>query len=207
MPHPQTSLPQSLIRDIQRWTHFYGRLKLVLKRSRYYLESAVPEIIQKLLSDDVIASCSAVRVSVVEDAAVRAVAVARGEIRQGEVETQPMLSRDELIIPGTKGARRAARMAKGLDPEGKDEVDVAAPALVCSTADERDGEDHIQWFEIDGTNMERVKRQCQIIGLPVLEEYDFHANTINLNLDIDLKPMTVIRSYQETALSKMLNNG
>jgi len=41
----------------------------------------------------------------------------------------------------------------------------------------------------------------------VLEEYDFRADNINQNLEIDLKPMTVIRSYQETSLSKMFGNG
>jgi DNA excision repair protein ERCC-3 len=41
----------------------------------------------------------------------------------------------------------------------------------------------------------------------VLEEYDFRNDTVNANLDIDLKPATVIRPYQETSLSKMFGNG
>lgn len=41
----------------------------------------------------------------------------------------------------------------------------------------------------------------------MLEEYDFRNDTINANLDIDLKPATVIRPYQETSLSKMFGNG
>lgn len=41
----------------------------------------------------------------------------------------------------------------------------------------------------------------------MLEEYDFRNDTINPNLDIDLKPATVIRPYQETSLSKMFGNG
>ncbi|KAJ9120232.1 hypothetical protein QFC22_003132 [Naganishia vaughanmartiniae] len=119
-----TPLPQTLIRDIQRWTQSYGKLKLVLKRSRYYLESAVPEIIQKLLSDEVIASCRAVRVPGDENAAERALAAARGDITasagQG-VTRVPKPSRDGLIIPGTKDARNAARLARGLEPEPEDD--------------------------------------------------------------------------------------
>ena len=42
---------------------------------------------------------------------------------------------------------------------------------------------------------------------PMLEEYDFRNDTVNANLDIDLKPSTVIRPYQETSLSKMFGNG
>lgn len=138
----KTPLPQSLIRDIQRWTASYGKLKLVLKRSRYYLESAVPSIIQKLLADEVIASCRAVRVPGDENAAERALAVARGDVQAaggggGGVESGPKPSRDGLIIPGTKEARRAARLAKGLDPdEEEDEGEAAGNAGA-----ERDGAD------------------------------------------------------------------
>jgi DNA excision repair protein ERCC-3 len=41
----------------------------------------------------------------------------------------------------------------------------------------------------------------------MLEEYDFRHDTINATLDINLKPATVIRPYQETSLSKMFGNG
>lgn len=141
----KTPLPQTLIRDIQRWTQSYGKLKLVLKRSRYYLESAVPEIIQKLLSDEVISSCRAVRVPGDENAAERALAAARGEVGTASassssgagVTTVPKPSRDGLIIPGTKEARKAARLAKGLEPEEEpEEGDTAG-----NDGAERDGAD------------------------------------------------------------------
>lgn len=41
----------------------------------------------------------------------------------------------------------------------------------------------------------------------MLEEYDFRNDTINANLEIDLKPTTTIRPYQEKSLSKMFGNG
>ena len=41
----------------------------------------------------------------------------------------------------------------------------------------------------------------------MLEEYDFRNDQINANLEIDLKPVTVIRPYQEKSLSKMFGNG
>jgi DNA excision repair protein ERCC-3 len=41
----------------------------------------------------------------------------------------------------------------------------------------------------------------------MLEEYDFRNDTLLPNLDIDLKPITTIRPYQEKALSKMFGNG
>ena len=52
-----------------------------------------------------------------------------------------------------------------------------------------------------------VKKRCNELEYPMLEEYDFRNDTVNANLDIDLKPSTVIRPYQETSLSKMFGNG
>lgn len=52
-----------------------------------------------------------------------------------------------------------------------------------------------------------MKRICVEMDYPVLEEYDFRNDTINPDLKIDLKPTTMIRSYQEKSLSKMFGNG
>jgi DNA excision repair protein ERCC-3 len=41
----------------------------------------------------------------------------------------------------------------------------------------------------------------------MLEEYDFRNDHVNPNLNIDLKPITAIRPYQEKSLSKMFGNG
>ncbi|GMG21054.1 unnamed protein product [Ambrosiozyma monospora] len=41
----------------------------------------------------------------------------------------------------------------------------------------------------------------------MLEEYDFRNDNRNAQLDIDLKPSTQIRPYQEKSLSKMFGNG
>lgn len=62
-------------------------------------------------------------------------------------------------------------------------------------------------FEIQAERVEHVKKTCLDINLPMLEEYDFRRDTKNENLEIDLKPDTTIRSYQEKSLSKMFGNG
>ena len=48
---------------------------------------------------------------------------------------------------------------------------------------------------------------CVELDYPVLEEYDFRNDSVNPDLKIDLKPTTMIRSYQEKSLSKMFGNG
>ncbi len=56
-------------------------------------------------------------------------------------------------------------------------------------------------------DVQDVKKRCNELEYPMLEEYDFRNDTVNANLEIDLKPSTVIRPYQETSLSKMFGNG
>ena len=47
------------------------------------------------------------------------------------------------------------------------------------------------------TSPQDVKRRCNDLKYPMLEEYDFRNDLINADLDIDLRPATVIRPYLE----------
>lgn len=62
-------------------------------------------------------------------------------------------------------------------------------------------------FEIEQSKVEQAKKRCIELDYPLIEEYDFRTeNTLPL-LDIDLKPTTSIRTYQEFSLNKMFGNG
>lgn len=163
----QTPLPQSLIRDIHRWTAAYGKVKLVLKRNRYFLESSVPEMIQRLLADSQIRSCRVVRAQ--GDDAV-------DQIHGVEMAPKPTAS--GLVIPGTTEARRANALAAGQNVEQavvEETVEDVLGAVigldrgqygilhaslssrlkfVLFSADEMDEDDQVQSFEIDGDRME-----------------------------------------------------
>ncbi|KAE8721960.1 DNA repair helicase XPB1 [Hibiscus syriacus] len=60
-------------------------------------------------------------------------------------------------------------------------------------------------FEIACCIVENVKQRClpNALNYPMLEEYDFRNDTVNPDLDMELKP----RPYQEKSLSKMFGNG
>ena len=45
------------------------------------------------------------------------------------------------------------------------------------------------------------------LDYPLLAEYDFRRDTRNPDINIDLKPMAILRPYQEKALRKMFGNG
>ncbi|GJZ30513.1 DNA repair helicase XPB1 [Tanacetum coccineum] len=64
-------------------------------------------------------------------------------------------------------------------------------------------------FEIDPAQVKNVKKRClpNALNYPLLEEYDFHNDTINPDLEMELKPQARPRPYQEESLSRMFGNG
>lgn len=50
----KTELPDVVARDIRTCTQRYGKVKLVLRENRFFVESADPEALQALLRDPVI---------------------------------------------------------------------------------------------------------------------------------------------------------
>ena len=53
----KASIPQGIKQYIEMCTLSYGKVKLVLKHNRYFIESNHPECLQKLLKDPIIQQC------------------------------------------------------------------------------------------------------------------------------------------------------
>lgn len=53
----KTSVPDGIVEFIKLCTLSYGKVKLVLKHNKYFIESPHPEVLQKLLKDPVIQEC------------------------------------------------------------------------------------------------------------------------------------------------------
>ncbi|KAG0356993.1 DNA repair helicase RAD25 [Podila minutissima] len=185
-------VPESILELIRDCTLSYGKVKLVLKHNRYFVESSHPEMLQTLLRDNVIREARLVS----EDDANAGSGLMTGKAPNAK----------DLTIPGIKK-----------DPQDPNKP--AAPGAAGITGDEeifavvgldRDDElesDDVHSFEISASSVEIVKKRCNEMDYPMLEEYDFRNDTLNPDLDIDLKPITVIRPYQEKSLSKMFGNG
>ncbi|KAF8134992.1 P-loop containing nucleoside triphosphate hydrolase protein [Boletus edulis] len=173
----KVAVPESIISFIRERTLSYGKVKLVLKHNKYFVESNHPDTLQLLLKDKIIR-----------------------EARVVSRQTDNTPVKGNLVIPGTKDAEKK-----------KDEgVTSRWPGGSGTTPSDTDlftsivGMDNDDIEEDDDND---VKKRCNELEYPMLEEYDFRNDTINANLDIDLKPATVIRPYQETSLSKMFGNG
>lgn len=158
---PLTEAFTNFIKDA---TISYGKVKLVLKHNRYFVESTQADILQMLLKDDII-----------------------GPMR--------ILSSDNT------GSGLIEAIEK--KPEGITED------IFASVVGDKDDEDDqtVHSFEIANDSVEIVKKRCQEIDFPMMEEYDFRNDTRNPDLEVDLKPSTQIRPYQEKSLSKMFGNG
>uniref|UniRef100_A0A453FBW2 DNA 3'-5' helicase n=1 Tax=Aegilops tauschii subsp. strangulata TaxID=200361 RepID=A0A453FBW2_AEGTS len=162
----KTKLPHEIIDFIHGSTANYGKVKLVLKKNQYFVESPFPEVLKTLLNDDVISKAR---------------------------------KAPEVFIPADCLAvsRTAGEIASGHDL--LDEMQLAAAT--------EEKETHS--FEIDSAQVENVKQRClpNALNFPMLEEYDFRNDTVNPDLDMELKPQARPRPYQEKSLSKMFGNG
>ncbi|EIJ89673.1 DNA excision repair protein ERCC-3 [Nematocida parisii] len=128
----KNKVPLSILNFIRSCTTSYGKIKMVIRQGRYFIESQENQNISFLYRDPVI---------------------------------------QELCVPITEEKRSIVN------------------------------------FEIERSKVELAKKRCIELDYPLIEEYDFRTeNTLPL-LDIDLKPTTSIRTYQEFSLNKMFGNG
>jgi len=187
----KVKLPDSIREFIYGCTKSYGKVKLVLKNTKYFVESPDPEVLQTLLKDPVIGPLRVKGTDI-----IRSSAASKG-----------------LVIPGTQNAA-GARQVNNMQPGGAQakeggEIVPDDDAVYTTLNDDDEDEDEVTHaFEIPDSAVETVQKRClDPLAYPVLEEYDFRNDEINPNLDIDLRPGTSIRPYQEKSLSKMFGNG
>ncbi|XP_012282394.1 DNA excision repair protein haywire isoform X1 [Orussus abietinus] len=203
----KTSVPDGIVEFIKLCTLSYGKVKLVLKHNKYFVESPYPDVLQKLLKDPVIQEC---------------------RLRQNVDEAE----KDTLITNINSKAKTVQFGAKPLPPS-QPTTDVTAvtevpadPATPVETAtipeditkfydkidkEDEDEEEEQQLktvsFEVNQEKIEVIQKRCIELEYPLLAEYDFRNDTINPDINIDLKPSAVLRPYQEKSLRKMFGNG
>ena len=201
----KTPVPPNIVDFIRENTLSYGKVKLVLKQNRYYVESAYPDILQKLLKDEVI-----------KDTVVHRLTEEGAEDDELEQSAAP---HKDFQIPGT--AKPVAQdQQKDEQQDKKDETEEKPPSpdlpddlynIKINLEDDAgpgdDEYDRVYSFEINKQHVETVRRRCNQIDHPLIEEYDFNNDATLPPLEIDLKPTTIIRPYQEKSLSKMFGNG
>ncbi|KAK9880738.1 hypothetical protein WA026_013062 [Henosepilachna vigintioctopunctata] len=184
----KTSIPDGIIEFIKLCTLSYGKVKLVLKHNKYFVESPHPEVLQKLLKDPVIQECRLRR---------------NVENESEEFITQVQ---DKKNIPnfGSK---------PGSSEQPNDGV-TSVPEDITNFYDKIDNEEDEEEnaletvsFEVNQEKIEIIQKRCIELEHPLLAEYDFRNDTVNPDIKVDLRPSAVLRPYQEKSLRKMFGNG
>ena len=183
------SLPEGIVKYIEICTVSYGKVKLVLKHNRYFVESSHPDTLQLLLKDPVIQEC---------------------RLRPEEPGEQPELITEEAAKTTLPAYLKA-------DQAGKAPEAAAVPEDITDFYNKIDQEDEeedetketrkLVSFEVNQEKLEVLQQRTMQMEYPLLAEYDFRNDTLNPDINIDLKPLAVLRPYQEKSLRKMFGNG
>ncbi|EDV51314.1 general transcription and DNA repair factor IIH helicase subunit XPB [Drosophila erecta] len=197
----KTSIPEGILEFIRLCTLSYGKVKLVLKHNKYFIESPHPEVLQKLLKDPVIQKCRLIR--------------SEGEdFIQGTLDGKAITQFGTKLPPGATdkpaedaaAAGGAAAAADGTTAVPEDITDFYEK-IDKEEEDEDEANLKTVSFEVAQEKIEVIQKRCIEIEHPLLAEYDFRNDTNNPDINIDLKPAAVLRPYQEKSLRKMFGNG
>ncbi|XP_078259371.1 general transcription and DNA repair factor IIH helicase/translocase subunit XPB [Rhinoraja longicauda] len=190
----KTSIPDGIMQFIKLCTVSYGKLKLVLKHNRYFVESTYPDVIQKVLQDKVIKQCR-----------LRTVEGDETELIMGTVS-----SKSAMLMPKStqnNGAASTSRSGEPVTPKPDVPADLFEFYEQMDKDEEEEEEQHTVSFEVKQEMIEELQKRCIHMEFPLLAEYDFRNDTVNPDVNIDLKPTAVLRPYQEKSLRKMFGNG
>ncbi|CAF3209732.1 unnamed protein product [Rotaria socialis] len=182
----KTTVPEDILKFIELCTLSYAKVKLVLKHNRYFVESAYPEILKTLLQDSQIQEC-------------RLVTTGTG------LDSNTIAEKARLVIPGVAAAAATTDTPATTSEQVPDDIRRLYEKI---DRDEEDMEDlKIVSFEVIQNTIELLRKRCQELEHPLLEEYDFRHDTVLKNLNIELRPNAILRPYQEKSLRKMFGNG
>ncbi|KAJ3386873.1 hypothetical protein HDU92_002221, partial [Lobulomyces angularis] len=227
------TLPESVLNFITKHTRSFGKVKLVLKKAKYYIEVEDTDILKILLNNEIISEC---RIKADEngvpdynveslkrepydgksingviknlDAAICLSKEKNGEISKKSFDpfVDDWFSSDEEDNFGIDDGAFLLAMQNFEKNYVQD-----SSVITINDADEGDGEfeavKSIKSFEIAKDKLENVKKICSELNYPLLEEYDFKIDAINPTIQLDLKSTTTLRPYQEKSLSKMFGDG
>ncbi|XP_030066275.1 general transcription and DNA repair factor IIH helicase subunit XPB-like [Microcaecilia unicolor] len=187
----KTGVPEGIVHFIKLCTVSYGKVKLVLKHNRYFVESIHPEVIQQLLQDHVIKDCR----------------LRNAEGEETELITETFTSKSAIAKTSEVGFGPST--SQGPEAHGKGDVpsDLFEFYEQMDKDEEEEEETQTVSFEVKQEMIEELQKRCIHLEYPLLAEYDFRNDSVNPDINIDLKPTAVLRPYQEKSLRKMFGNG
>ncbi|XKL60974.1 hypothetical protein PGB90_008031 [Kerria lacca] len=188
----KTSVPDGIIEFINLCTLSYGKVKLVLKHNKYFIESPYAEVIQKLLKDPIVQECrlkkdADTEILTVQEKANSQIQFTGKPVTKKETEITKVDGEEEPVVPEDI-SDFYNKMDKADDDKDEEVTETVS-------------------FEVNQEKIEIIQKRCIEMEYPLLTEYDFRNDIVNPDINIDLKPTAILRPYQEKSLRKMFGNG
>jgi len=213
----KASIPQGIKQYIEMCTLSYGKVKLVLKHNRYFIESNHPECLQKLLKDPIIQQCRLRKPELTADGSTDL----KNDNTDGLITEQVTRTVLPAFLTQNKQQQQETGGEEGSAGEKEKEAENVPDDISSffNKIDEEDDDDDADKeggkgskitsvsVEVDQEKLEDLQKRTMQLDYPLLAEYDFRHDTINPDINIDLKPMAILRPYQEKSLRKMFGNG
>lgn len=225
----KVELTTQLIELIRSKTERCGKVRLLLNQQHYYIESDEINVLDELLNDDYIYDARVDiknRIESEKKLKQQKLLSQNDSVNINEpsnindIQHQEKLDTDEkelefiydnttgyltqeldesesrLILPGTTHKQKVnVRAAMGIDDTN-------------TFLDTVETNKKLYSFEIASECVEHIRKLCSTtLDYPLLEEYNFRSDNTTPDLPMSLKSSTLIREYQEKALSKMFGNG
>ena len=213
----KTQVPAEVVKYIKDCTYTFGKAKLVLKDNCFFVESHFPEVLRQLLRHPKIQEAR------VFDTQVSALfeSVRRHYYRCCLTFTCTLFD----VRASRRGCQGPQDKVGGAFVESiapqEDSRNVDYSKLDMDVDEDEDDDELVGGagggamaglktvsFMVAQNMVQEVKRCAkEDCKYPLLEEYDFRNDSKNPQLNMDLRPSTTIRPYQERSLSKMFGNG
>lgn len=232
----KTTLPETVVNFISSCTLSYGKVKLVLRHNKYYVESSFPDVIEQLLDDPIISKCRKINegeegpiTTIVSKDQRKSIKFNQNLPQQQQPQQQQAASKDVKIgvkfkVPGDTAGPvdkkpKLDPSTGAVIPDTGNTVDLTgsdANAVPDDIYDyyerfEREDDDledmKVFSFEVNQDDIEIIQKRCIELDYPLLAEYSFREDNVNPNVNINLKPNAILRPYQEKSLRKMFGNG
>ncbi|VEV55324.1 DNA repair helicase RAD25, putative [Plasmodium vinckei vinckei] len=212
-------LPSELVYSITKSAESFGKVKLVLRENKYYIEAKDKFELDYLLNNNIIKNAR----------------VYSTDVNNNDSKKNNMFNLNGNFMENSRGDNTGASgNVLNDEAENKKQKDayVTYEAPVLDTAqlgfkisesekqlmleetkknandNSNENSAEVYSFEVNCDKIEEVKQEAlQTMQRPLLMEYDFRRDKKNPNLNCSLKSHVQIRYYQEKALRKMFSNG
>ncbi|EAA15889.1 RepB-related [Plasmodium yoelii yoelii] len=211
-------LPSELVYSITKSAESFGKVKLVLRENKYYIEAKDKFELDYLLNNNIIKNARVYSTDVNNN---------NNDSKKTNIFNLNNNFMGNNRVDNNTGASSGNILNEEVENKKQKDAYVTYEAPVLDTTQlgdekqlmleetKKNGNDNsnensaeVYSFEVNCDKIEEVKQEAlQTMQRPLLMEYDFRRDKKNPNLNCSLKSHVQIRYYQEKALRKMFSNG